>query len=103
MKTREVSASEPSSVLRSLLVSPARSPAGQIYNGRVVHDDSDDMTEEEELAVAILISAEEEKRAFSGFEDALALSVAPPPPPGPSPPQPLWTSPRPCRDARMEP
>jgi hypothetical protein len=82
---------------------------GPIYNGRVVRDDSDDMvnhvvshyfqaadlglrfvmppelTEEEELAVAVLISVEEEKRAFPGIEDALALSVAPPPPPGPPP------------------
>jgi hypothetical protein len=33
--------------------------------------------------VAIIISAKEEKRAFSGYDDA--LSVAPPPPPGPPP------------------
>jgi hypothetical protein len=32
--------------------------------------------------VAILITQEEERRAFPGYEDALALSVALPPPPG---------------------
>jgi hypothetical protein len=53
--------------------------------------------------VAILISAEEEKRAFPGLEDALVLSVVARPPPGPPPPQPPWTFPRPRRDARMEP
>jgi hypothetical protein len=80
----------------------------QIYNGRVISDDTDDMvnhviynffkavdngehdelppelTEEDELAVAILISEEEEeRRAFPGYEDALALSVALPPLPRP--------------------
>jgi hypothetical protein len=44
-----------------------------------------ELTEDEQLQVAILVSAEEEKRAFLGLEDALALSVAPPPPPGPPP------------------
>jgi hypothetical protein len=44
-----------------------------------------ELIEEEELAVAVLISVEEEKRAFPRIEDALALSVAPPPPPGPPP------------------
>jgi hypothetical protein len=43
------------------------------------------LTEDEQLQVAILVSAEEEKRAFPGIEDALTLSVAPPPPPGPPP------------------
>jgi hypothetical protein len=38
-----------------------------------------ELTEEEELAVAILISQEEERRAFPGFEDTLALSMVPPP------------------------
>jgi hypothetical protein len=82
---------------------------GQIYNGRVICDDIDDMihyviyhyfqatdrseayqmppelTEEEELAIAILISEGEERRAgirvFPELADALVLSVAPPPPP----------------------
>jgi hypothetical protein len=44
-----------------------------------------ELTEDEQLQVAILVSAEEEKRAFPGLEDALTLSVAPPPPPGPPP------------------
>jgi hypothetical protein len=81
--------------------------SGQIYNGRVIRDDTDDMvhhvvyqyfhadgrgeafeippelTEEEELAIAVLVSQEEERRAFAELADALALSVAPPPPPGP--------------------
>jgi hypothetical protein len=42
-----------------------------------------ELTEEEELWVAILISTEGERKAFLGIEDALALSMAPPPPPGP--------------------
>jgi hypothetical protein len=54
--------------------------------------------------VAILISQEEERRAFPGFEDTLALSVAPPPPPGPPPLQPpRIPQARPRREARMEP
>jgi hypothetical protein len=93
--------------------------SGQIYNGRVVRDDTDEMinhvvyhyfqaadrgevyqmppelTEEEKLAVAILISKEEERRAemraFPELADALVLSVAPPPPPGPLPMQPPRT------------
>jgi hypothetical protein len=106
--------------------------SGQIYNGRVVRDDVDDMinlvvyhyfqaqdrgevyqmppelTEEEELAVAVLISQEEERRAelraFPKLANALVLSVAPPPPPGPPPMQPPCTPPaRPCREARAEP
>jgi hypothetical protein len=101
--------------------------SGQIYNGKVVRDDTDDMinhvvyhyfqaaggetyvmppelTEEEQLAVAALISQEEGRRAFPGFEDALALSVAPPPPPGPPPLQAPRTPPaRSRRNARMEP
>jgi hypothetical protein len=60
-----------------------------------------ELTKEEELAVAVLISKEEEKRAFPGLNDALVLSVAPPPPPGP--PQPPRTPLRPRRDARDEP
>jgi hypothetical protein len=40
-------------------------------------------TKDEELQVAVFISAEEEKRAFPGLEDALFLSVVPPPPPPP--------------------
>jgi hypothetical protein len=40
-----------------------------------------ELTEDEELQVAILVSAEEEKQAFPGLKDALAISVAPPPPP----------------------
>jgi hypothetical protein len=41
-----------------------------------------ELTEDEQLQVAVIVSAEEEKRAFSGLEDALVLSVAPSPPPG---------------------
>jgi hypothetical protein len=87
--------------------------SGQIYNGRVVRNDVDDMvnhvvyhyfqaqdrgevyemppelTAEEELAVAVLIRKEEERRvelrAFPEIADALVLLVAPPPPPGPPP------------------
>jgi hypothetical protein len=44
-----------------------------------------ELTGDEQLQVAILVSTEEEKRAFPGLEDALTLSVAPPPPPGPPP------------------
>jgi hypothetical protein len=79
--------------------------SGRVHDGRVVRDDTEDfvgniaynvllakengehyvlppeLTEDEELQVAILVSEEEEKRAFPGIEDALALSVAPPPPP----------------------
>jgi hypothetical protein len=97
--------------------------SGQIYNDRVVRDDSDDMvnhvvydyfevadlglpfvmlpelSEEEELQVAVLISAEEERWTFPGIEDALTLSVAPSPPHGPPSPHPPWTPPRPRRDA----
>jgi hypothetical protein len=40
-----------------------------------------ELTEDEELQVAVLVSAEEEKWTFPGLEDALFLSVAPPPPP----------------------
>jgi hypothetical protein len=36
------------------------------------------LTEEEQLAVAVLIN-QEKRRAFLGYKDALALSVAPPP------------------------
>jgi hypothetical protein len=88
--------------------------SGQIYNGRVVRDDTDDMINhvvyhyfqaadrgevyqmppeltEEELAVAVLISKKEERRAelraFPELADALILSVAPPPPPWPPPMQ----------------
>jgi hypothetical protein len=107
---------------------PSPPRVGQIYNGRVIRDDTDDMvhhvvyqyfqaadrgeafeippelTEEEELAVAVLISQELERRAFPELADALALSVAPPPPPGPAPMQPPRTQPaRPCREARAEP
>jgi hypothetical protein len=54
--------------------------------------------------VAVLISTEEDMRAFPSIEDALALSVAPHSPPGPLPPQPPRTPPRPCRhDARRDP
>jgi hypothetical protein len=103
--------------------------SGQIYNGNVVRDDTDDMidhityhilraaergehfehppelTEEEELKVAIIVSAEEEKRAFPGYYDALALSMAPPPPPGLMPPCRCRYGrrpPRPSRDTRNE-
>jgi hypothetical protein len=70
-----------------------------------------ELTEEEELAVAVLISQEEERRvelrAFSELANALVLSVAPPPPPpppGPPPMQPPRTLPaRPRREARAEP
>jgi hypothetical protein len=86
--------------------------SGQIYNGRVIRDDTDDMvnhvvyhyflatdrgkayeippelTKEEQLTVVVLISQEEERRVLPGYEDALALSVAPPPPLGPPPMQP---------------
>jgi hypothetical protein len=37
-----------------------------------------ELPEEEQLAVAVLISQEEERRAFPRFKDALALSVMPP-------------------------
>jgi hypothetical protein len=106
--------------------------SGQIYNGRVIRDDVDDMinhvvyhyfqaadcgevyqmppelTKEEELTVAVLISKEEERRAelraFPELADALVLSVAPPPPPRPPPMQPPCTpSARPRREARAEP
>jgi hypothetical protein len=97
--------------------------SGQIYNGRVIRDDMDDMvnhvvyhyfqaadrgkafelpselTKEEELAVAVLISQEEERRAFPELADALALSVVPPPSPGP----PRTPPARPRREARAEP
>jgi hypothetical protein len=59
-----------------------------------------EFTKEEQLMVAILISQEEERRAFPGYEDALALSVAPPPPSGLPPMQPPHTPlarPRRCR------
>jgi hypothetical protein len=46
-----------------------------------------ELTEDEQLQVAILVSAAEEKCAFLGLEDALTLSIAPPPPPGPPPRQ----------------
>jgi hypothetical protein len=39
-----------------------------------------ELTKEEQLMVAVLIRQEEERTAFPGFEDAMALSVAPPPP-----------------------
>jgi hypothetical protein len=39
------------------------------------------LIEDEELQVAVLVSAEEEKQAFPGLEDAIFLSVAPPLPP----------------------
>jgi hypothetical protein len=45
-----------------------------------------ELTEDEKLQVAVLVNAEEEKRAFPGLEDALFLSVAPPPPPRRQPP-----------------
>jgi hypothetical protein len=45
-----------------------------------------ELTKEEQLEVAVIVIAEEEKRAFPGYYDALALSMAPPPPPGPPPP-----------------
>jgi hypothetical protein len=55
-----------------------------------------ELTEDEELQVAIRISTEEEKRAFPGLEDALFLSVAPPPPPRRQPPpSPTREPPRP--------
>jgi hypothetical protein len=44
-----------------------------------------ELTKDEQLQVAIIVSVEEEKHAFSGLEDALALSVALSPPPGPPP------------------
>jgi hypothetical protein len=103
--------------------------SGQIYNGRVIRDDTDDMinhvvyhyfqaadrgeiyqmpselTEEEELAVAVLISQEEERRAemraFPELANAQVLSAAPPPPPRPPPMQPPCTPlARPRREAR---
>jgi hypothetical protein len=58
-----------------------------------------ELTEDEELQVAVLISAEEEKRAFPRLEDAIFLSVVPPPPPPPlrrqPPPSPPRAPPRP--------
>jgi hypothetical protein len=102
--------------------------SGQIYNGQVTRDDTDDMvnhvvynyfkaadngepydlppelTEQEQLVVIVLISKEGERRAFPGYEDALALSVVPPPPPGPPPVQPPRTPPARTRlEARAEP
>jgi hypothetical protein len=102
--------------------------SGQIYNGRVIRDDtgaminhvvyhyfqaanrgevyqmSPELTKEEELVVAFLISQEEEMRTFPELADTLVLSVAPPPPPGPPPTQPPRTPPaRPRREARAEP
>jgi hypothetical protein len=63
-----------------------------------------ELTEEKELAVAILISQDEERRAFPELADALDLSMAPPPPPGTPPIQPPGTLPaRPPREARVEP
>jgi hypothetical protein len=54
-----------------------------------------ELTEDEELQVAVLVSAEEEKRVFPGLEDALAISVEPPPPPRRQPPpSPPRTPPR---------
>jgi hypothetical protein len=50
-----------------------------------------ELTEEEELTVAVLISEEEERRAFPKLADALVLSVAPPPSPGLPPMQPPRT------------
>jgi hypothetical protein len=68
------------------------------------YDIPPELTEDEHLVVAILISQEEERRAFLGYEDALALSVAPPPSPGPPPMQPPGTLlARPRREARVEP
>jgi hypothetical protein len=79
--------------------------SGRVFEGRVVRDDTEDfvgnvtynvllarengehyvlpseMTEDEELQVAVLVSAEEEKRASLGLQDTLAISMAPPPPP----------------------
>jgi hypothetical protein len=84
--------------------------SGCIFKGRVVLDDTKDfvgnvaynvpltrkngehyvlppkLTEDEELQVAVLVSAEKGKRAFSRLEDAIFLSVAPPPPPRRQPP-----------------
>jgi hypothetical protein len=78
---------------------------GRVNEGTVVHDDTEDfvgnvaynvflardngehyvlppeLREDEELQVAVLVSAEEEERAFPRLEDALFLSMAPPPPP----------------------
>jgi hypothetical protein len=50
------------------------------------------LKKDENLQVAILMSAEEEKRAFLGLEDALTLSVALPPSPGPPPRRPAESS-----------
>jgi hypothetical protein len=79
--------------------------SGRVHEGSVVHDDTEDfvgnvvynvlwdrdngdhyllpleLTEYEELQVAVLVSTEEEKQAFSRLEDTLFLSVVPPPPP----------------------
>jgi hypothetical protein len=106
--------------------------SGQIYNGRMIRDDTDDMThhvvyhyfqaadrgeayqmppeltEEEELAVVVLIGAEEERRAerrpFFELADIPVLSMAPPPPPGPPPMQlPRTLLAMPCQEARAEP
>jgi hypothetical protein len=93
--------------------------SGQIYNGKMVCDDMINhvayhilhasergehfevppkLTEEEQLEVAVIVSTEEEKRAFAGYYDTLALSVELPPPPWP-----LRMPPRPRRNARNEP
>jgi hypothetical protein len=50
------------------------------------------------------LTEEEERRAFPGYEDALALLVAPPTLPRSPPMQPRHTPPaRPRREAKVEP
>jgi hypothetical protein len=96
------------------------SVSSRVHEGHVVRDDTEDffgnvaynvlrardnsehyllppeLTEDQELQVAVLVSAQEEKRAFLGLEDALFISVAPPPPPRrQAPPSPLRAPPRP--------
>jgi hypothetical protein len=92
--------------------------SGHVNDGIVVRDDTEDfvgnvaynvllardnveyyvlppeLAKDEELQVAVLVSADEEKRAFPGLEDALFLSVAPPPPPPPPRRQPAPSPPR---------
>jgi hypothetical protein len=92
--------------------------SGHVNDGIVIRDDTEDfvdnvaynvllardngehyvlppeLTEDEELQVAVLVSEKEEKWAFPGLEDALFLSVAPPLPPPPPRRQPAPSPPR---------
>jgi hypothetical protein len=63
-----------------------------------------ELTEDEELSMAVLVSTEEEKRAFPRLEDALAFSVVPShPPQRQPPPSPPRRVPRPGHATVHEP